>query len=121
MTISRRPLLALLPLVISVSGCVAWRQQPAPEPSSSRRLPDPLRVTRNDQSVVVMEDAVVSGDSLVGYAGRDHARTSVALAEVRTMQGRKTDVMATVGLAAAAALAAALFAISYSLGSRLGT
>jgi hypothetical protein len=76
MKISRRPLLALLPLVISVSGCVAWRQQPTPEPLSSRRLPDALRVTRNDQSVVLMEDAAVLGDSLVGYVGGNRARVA---------------------------------------------
>jgi len=121
MTISRRPLLALLPLVLAVSGCAAWGRQPTPEPSSSRRLPDLLRVTRNDESIVVVEDAVVSGDSIVGYAGRDHARTAVALADVRTMQARRTDFMATVGLTAAATLAAAAIAISYSLGSKLGT
>jgi hypothetical protein len=121
MKISRRPLLALLPLVISVSGCVAWGRQPTPEPSSSRKLPDRVRLTRDDQSVVVMEGAVVSGDSIVGYAGRGRARTAVALADVRTIQARKTDFMATAGLAAAITLGAAAFAISYSLGSKLGT
>ncbi len=69
----------------------------------------------------MLEDAVVTGDSIVGRAGRDHARTAVAMADVRTMQARRTDVMATVGFAAAVTLAAAVFAISYSLGSKLGT
>jgi hypothetical protein len=121
MKISRRRFLALLPLVISVSGCTTWGQRPMPEASSSASLPSPVRVTHNDQSVLVMEDAVVSGDSIVGYAGRDHVRTAVAVADVRSMQARKTDFMATVGLTAAVTLAAAVLAISYSLGSKLGT
>ncbi len=91
-----------------------------PEASASARLPSPVRVTRSDESVLVMRDAVVSGDSIVGHVGRDRTRTAVAMADVRSMQARRTDVMATVGLAAAITLAVATTAISYTLGSRLG-
>jgi hypothetical protein len=116
---SRRPLLVLLPLVVSVSGCMTWGRQPTPEPSSSRRLPDPVRVTRNDQSVLILDDAVVSGDSLVGYAGRQRVRVAVALADVQTVQARQTNFLATVGVTTAVTLAVigvAVVAVLASLG-----
>src|SRR5215207_2078120 len=98
MNISRRALTALLPLVLLVSGCISWGNQPTPEPSSSRRLPDPVRVMRADQSILVLSDAAVSGDSIVGYAGGERVRTAVALSDVQKMQAKKTDFFATVGL-----------------------
>jgi len=117
MKLSRRPLLVLLPLVVSVSGCISWGQQPTPEPSSSRKLPDPVRLTRRDQSVMTLEDAMVSGDSIVGYAGRDRVRIAVALADVQTMQGQKTNFFATVGLTTAITLAIAGIAVLAVLAS----
>jgi len=115
MKISRRPLLVLLPLVLSVSGCIGWGTQPTPAPSSSERLPNPVRVTRTDQSVLTLNDAAVSGDSIVGYAGGDRVRTAVALSDVRTMQAKKTDFLATVGLTTALTLAATGLAVMFLL------
>ncbi len=117
MKISRRPLFVLVPLVVCVSGCMSWGTQPTPEPSSSRKLPDPVRVTRRDQSVMLLQDAVVSGDSIVGYAGREKVRTAVALADVQTVQGQKTDFFATVGLTTVITLAAAGIAVIILLAS----
>jgi hypothetical protein len=117
MKMSRRPLLVLLPLVFSVSGCISWGNQPTPEPSSSRKLPDPVRVTRRDQSVLMLQDAVVSGDSIVGYAGREKVRTAVALADVQTVQGQKTNFFATVGLTTAVTLAVVGIAVVIVLAS----
>jgi hypothetical protein len=111
MTISRRPLLVLLPLVFSLSGCIWHGEQPIPEPSSSRRLPNALRVTLTDQSVVLLEDAVVSGDSLVGYVGREQARTAVALADVQSVKDRYTNYVATVFVTTVTALAAMMTAV----------
>jgi hypothetical protein len=117
MKLSRRPLLVLLPLVLSVSGCFSWGTQPTPEPSSSRKLPDPVRLTRRDQSVLMLQDAMVSGDSIVGYAGRDKVRVAVALADVQTVQGQKTNFFATVGLTTAVTLAVVGLAVIYVLSS----
>ena len=117
MRISRRPLLVLLPLVLSASGCISWGTQPTPEPSSSRRLPDPVRVTRRDQSVLMLADAVVSGDSIVGYAGREKVRSAVALADVQTIQAQKTNFFATVGLTTAITLAVTGIAVIIVLAS----
>jgi type IV pilus biogenesis protein CpaD/CtpE len=120
MKISRRPMVVLVLLLLSVSGCVSWGNQPTPAPSSSQRLPDPVRVTRNDQSVLTLDDAAVSGDSIVGYAGSDRVRTAVALADVRTMQARKTDFLATVGVTTAITLAAIGIALTIALASLYG-
>lgn len=117
MKMSRRPLLVLLPLVVSVSGCFSWGTQPVPEPSSSRRLPDPVLLTRHDQSRLTLDDAVVSGDSIVGYAGKDRLRIAVPLADVQTMQGQKTNFFATVGLTTAVTLAVVGLAVVYVLSS----
>jgi hypothetical protein len=105
MKMSRRPLLALLPLVLSVSGCFSLGTVPVPEPSSSRRLPDPVLLTRHDQSRLTLDDATVSGDSIVGYAGPDRLRVAVALADVQTVQGEQTNFFATVGLTTVITLA----------------
>jgi hypothetical protein len=105
MRMSRRLLLVLLPLALSVSGCVSWGNHPVPEPFSSRRLPDPVLLTRRDQSMLTLDHAAVSGDSIVGYAGRDRVRVAVALADVRIVQGKQTDALATLGLATAISLA----------------
>jgi hypothetical protein len=117
MKMTRRPLLVLLPLVVSVSGCMTWGRQPTPEPSSSRRLPDPLRLTRKDQSMVMLEDAVVSGDSIVGYAGGARVRVAVALADVQTVQARSTNFFATVGMTTAITLAVIGVAVAAVLAS----
>lgn len=111
MRMSRRPLLVLIPLVFSLSGCTWHGQQPIPEPSSSRRLPNALRVTLTDQRVLLLEDAVVSGDSLVGYAGREKARTAVALADVRSMKDRYTNYVATTAVTAVLTVAVLLASV----------
>lgn len=118
MTTCRR-LLALALLLFAASGCTRWGGHPLPEPSSGRGLPDPLRVTRADHSVLVLRDAVIVGDSVVGFAGPEHARAAVALADVRSVQARKLDFLGTVGAAAGVylvATAAVLLAILASWG-----
>jgi hypothetical protein len=77
-----------------------------PAASVPQQLPNPLRVTRADHSVLVLRDAVISGDSVVGFAGPEHARAAVALADVRTLQTRKLDILGTAGTAAAVYLVA---------------
>jgi hypothetical protein len=108
MKMSRRPLLALLPLVVSVSGCFSWGTYPTPAPSSSQRLPDPVLLTRHDQSRLILHEAMVYGDSIVGYEGPETLPTTVALSDVRTMQARKKDYPRTRILAAGITVAAVL-------------
>jgi hypothetical protein len=76
-----------------------------------------VRLTRKDQSVLMLQDAIVSGDSIVGYAGRDRVRVAVALADVQTVQGQKTNFFATVGLTTAITLAVVGIAVIVVLAS----
>lgn len=88
-----------------------------PAASVPQELPDPLRVTRKDHSVLMLRDAVVSGDSVVGFAGPEHVRVAVALADVRSLQQKKVDILGTVGTAAAVYLVATTAAILVILAS----
>ena len=108
MKISRRCMIVLVPLVLSVSGCMSWGREPTPEPSPSQPLARPVRVTLADQRVLVLDEAAVFGDSIVGYEGPDRLPTTVALADVRTMQVRKKDYPRTRILAVGIAVAAGI-------------
>lgn len=118
---ARRLTLPLL-AVLAASGCTTWGPQRLPEPSSSQSLPSPVRVTRADASTLVVFDATMAADSLVGFTGDDPAsrlRVAVATSEVRKLEAKKTSAAATVGIVAAIALA--LGAVVVALGSSGGT
>jgi hypothetical protein len=118
---ARRLALPLL-LAVAAPGCVTWNPQPTPEPSSRERLPDPVRVTRSDAGTVLLFDAALAGDSIVGFTGGGSAsgqRVAVAMSDVRRLEARKTNAAGTAGLVAAAALA--LGVVIFALGSSGGT
>lgn len=110
----------LLLSVLGASGCVGWGRHPVPEPASTRRLPDPVRVETYDHRTVVLNDPMVVADSLVGYVGRDSiGRVAVALEDVRTVQARQVNFLQTVATTTAVTLVvavAAAFAVLASLG-----
>lgn len=109
MSLSRRLLLGILiPVSISVSGCRSWGREPTPEPSPAHQLPRPVRVTLTDERVLVLDEAMVYGDSIVGYESPDTLPTTVALADVRTMQARKKDYPRTRILAVVITVAAGI-------------
>ena len=93
---SRSAVSAVLLAALFTSGCFGWGTQPTPAPSSTQRLPDPVRITRVDTSTLLLRDAAVSGDSIVGYAG-DRQRVAVALADVRKVEGQEVDFLKTAG------------------------
>ena len=113
-----------LPLLVALAapGCVTYTSHRVPEPSSRERLPNPVRVTRSDASTVLLFDAAMAADSVVGYTGGGSAsgqRVAVARSDVRMLEARKTNAAGTAGLVAAAALAAAV--VIFALGSSGGT
>jgi hypothetical protein len=109
----------LLLAVTGASACTGWGRQGVPEPGSTRRLPDPVRVETYDHRVVVLRDAVVSADSLVGYVGRDSiGRVAVALEDVRRVEARQVNFLQTVATTTAVTLVvvvAAAFVVLASL------
>lgn len=113
----------LLPLVLlsALSACQGWNgHRLRPEP---RELPSPLRVTMTDGSRLVVWNAEVARDSLVGLVGKrpeERTRAAVPLSQVRRTEARGVDFVETVGLTAAITVLAAasvVFAAMVALGS----
>ncbi len=114
--LKRVKLLAVLALL---QGCVSatksWRERPltagAPITLSTEH---PVRITRTDQSVIVLEHPRVSGDSLVGDVGSQ--RFAIVLTDIQRLEEKQTSLLKTgaqvagIGVAvyAAAAILAAL-------------
>lgn len=75
---------------MTLSACHGWRSQTAP--SSGTQLPNPVRVTRME-SVILLRDAVVARDSIIGRAYRPGGseRVAVPLSDVRRIEGRGMD------------------------------
>jgi hypothetical protein len=76
---------------MTLSGCHGWRSQT--NPPSGAQLPDPARITRTDASVVVLRDAAVSRDSIVGQVDRSGGteRVAIPLSQVRRIDARGMD------------------------------
>jgi len=86
----------LLAVLALLQGCVSasqsWRQRPltagAPPTLSTEH---PVRVTRTDQRVIVLEHPRVSGDSLVGDVGSP--RYAIVLTDIQRLEERQTSVL----------------------------
>jgi hypothetical protein len=105
-------------LLVSLTGCAKWQvQSVTPEALLSQRHPSRIRVTRSDDSTVVLYAPEVVGDTLYGTTrgSRDAAvaRTAVPLSGVMRLAIRKVDPVATgaLGLGSAAVAAGAALAI----------
>lgn len=97
-TAFRRTSVPVLLLALPTSGCYHWGGAPAPGPGGAQRVPNPVRITRADGSIVILHDAFVSNDSIVGYFGDSpdrRQRAAVAVAQVRRVEGREIDVLMT--------------------------
>ena len=73
---------------MTLSGCHGWRSQTNP-PSGA--LPNPARITRTDASVVVLRDAEVSRDSIVGQVDGGAGRVAIPLSQVQRIDARGMD------------------------------
>lgn len=94
----RRLVCALLQLVTLVSGCSSWQVQTGPVPDVvAQNHPKKLRVTRVDQSLMVLENPRIRNDTLFGVrapsSGEDTSSAigEVALADVTHVAIRRTD------------------------------
>jgi hypothetical protein len=80
------------------AGCATWASQPVPAPGGER-LVGSVRVTSTGMAPVVLDSAVVRGDSLVGIArGVERRRVAIPLAGVRDVAKAGTDVPATLAV-----------------------
>ena len=116
-----------------VSGCTAWKtsKQPPAQAVAARKEPPRVRVTTYDGRHVEMRKAVVSGDSLAGYASGAQAaafdtllggqvkkasgspvRVAVALAEIQKLEILQGDAVKTVLLVAGIGIVIAVLAVA---------
>jgi hypothetical protein len=116
--------LLLLPVLLlsALSACQTWYVRGIPQDPAPRALPSPVRVTLTDGSVLVMRDAEVRADSLIGMVGERAAsplRVAVAMPQVRRVEERGVDFPATVGLTTAITLtvvATVVITVFFTLG-----
>jgi len=78
------------------AGCSSWHARVAPTAADSLTFEHPLRVTRTDRSVLVIDHARVSGDSLIGQRGG--VRLAVALRDVQRVDERRVSGARTTAL-----------------------
>jgi len=103
--------------LLSLSACTSWHAQTGPALQVvARHERGPVRVVRNDGSVLVLRTPSVVGDSLVGVGGSPPRRTSVALADVKRVDARELDPLKTGGATVGALLAAGVVGLIVAFG-----
>jgi hypothetical protein len=89
---------------LCLGACTSYQPaaQPVPAP-----LPQQVRVVRNDNSSIRLFAPALAGDSVVGHTAAG-VRTSIPLADIRSVQPRRFDSSRSLllGLAAGAAFLA---------------
>lgn len=119
----RRNLTFVLLPALFATGCYGWSGKPTPTPESTQQLPDPVRITRNDAATLVLREATVSGDSIVGYtegSPETRQRVAIALTEVERVQGREVSFVKTAGTSFAITLVVGIIAIGVAVATLLG-
>jgi len=112
-----RPLAVTLALAAALGACTTWSQRPVPSPAGEQRYAGPVRVTRTEGRPVLLDGVTVGADSIVGRAHRNpDARIAIPISEVRRVEARRADPLATVVLVLATATAAVALWASYMLG-----
>jgi hypothetical protein len=92
-----RRLVACILLPCCLLACSTWKTQEAsPQQVLADEQPAKVRVTLTDGSQVVLEQPVVSGDTLTGL--REGEQVSISLASVSELELRKGDTVKTIAL-----------------------
>lgn len=89
-----------------VAGCSSWHSRSAPSPADSLGFGHPVRVVRTDGSAIVLDPALVRGDSIVGTSGS--TRVAIALRDVQRVDERRTSVLRTGALVVLGAFVAVI-------------
>jgi hypothetical protein len=108
-----RRLALICHLSIALAGCTHWAGQDLPaDRLLQAKHPDRIRVARVAGERTVMIAPRVAGDSLLGMIENDGSRTrgAIALADIRQVEIRRVNVVATAALAAGAGVTAAVIA-----------
>ena len=91
--------------VLGLTGCSSWRQVP-PDPDVVPPTHERMRVHTRDRRTIVLADAAVVGDSLLGRFEKSAtplvppvapgSRYAIAVADVERVEARRSDPAATV-------------------------
>ena len=97
---------ALVLALIGLGGCVEWRPEAVPAPSSraADRLPSEARIVTGDGRELLLRDPRVQNDSLIGMVpgarGGAPEVVGVPLKEIRSLEARRPSVGRSAALAA---------------------
>ncbi len=123
---------ALLALALSLGGCVTWRPATvAPRELIEAEQPERIRVTRPDNSTLIVSDPTVVNDSVATVledcetsvaGGRFDCRVVdvipiIALEDVRSLEVQRVAAGRTLGLVLMVPVAAVVFAYVYIIAS----
>lgn len=111
-----RQAIAAVVLLAYLPACTGWHRLPETTPPPLKESPQSLRITLKSGEQIELQQARMSGDSLIGEIrptpNEPPVRFAVTLADVRRIEDRKVSTVRTValvvGLTGAAALAALL-------------
>lgn len=112
---SRLSILALC-CALASSACSTWEDHSAPAPTTGHTI-GAVRLTLADGSAVVLKDAVVRGDSIVGSPSETTVETAIALADVKKTELRRIDPASTfwtVFLGVGAVVAGWVYVVTHS-------
>ncbi|MEX2180444.1 MAG: hypothetical protein WD771_00230 [Gemmatimonadaceae bacterium] len=98
--VARRLASGLLPAALA-SACFAY--QPVAAPPAPGALPEGVRITRDDGSVVVLAVAEIKADTIRGFRENSTFRVVIPMADVRLMevlrlQPRETAIGVAIGV-----------------------
>lgn len=82
----------LVSMLLALVGCMTWTQPAPPGPSLSRVSQHPIQIARTDHSTIIIKNASVQGDSLIGVAADgSNARISIPISEIQGVSTRELD------------------------------
>lgn len=115
-TITPRNAVCTALIAMQLGGCTSWRAQPV-EPSDlpgyvAAQRSAQLRFTLGNGNEVVISQARISGDTLLGTARGQPVR--IAMTDVRIVARRRTNVLRSIGLGYVIVAAAAVVACAAS-------
>lgn len=108
--------IAIATLALSSVACQSWNVEPRPVETAMRDQNGPVAVTMKDHRWVVLKDARVTNDSIVGtrIAGNTYgnARTALAVTGVRVVEKRSFSPVKSIGIGVAAAFVPSLYRLA---------
>jgi hypothetical protein len=108
-----RTLVVPLALAAALGACTQWSRRPIPAPGEDRFFAGRVRVTRAEGPPVLLDSVTIGRDSVVGReVAAPRARVSIPVSEVRRVEARSANLLATAAIVLSAAAAFAVWAAS---------